>query len=135
MPSAGGIGTRKAVDDVRILDFMRRSMAAQAGSRQPYLLTVCTSAALAARAGLLDGKKATTNKAAWAWATSQGQATAWQKEARWVEDGHVWTSAGVTAGRHCCHGMQMDWLGFRFDMAHALARHGHVAGFHCETQR
>ena len=40
-------------------------------------------------------------KGAWAWATTQGKpgATAWQKQARWVEDGTVWTSAGVTAGK------------------------------------
>ncbi|KAH0556699.1 hypothetical protein GP486_005512 [Trichoglossum hirsutum] len=30
-----------------------------------YLITVCTGADLAARAGVLDGRKATTNKAAW----------------------------------------------------------------------
>ena len=99
------------MDDAHILDFMRRCMAPPGGSAQPVLLTVCTGAGLAARAGLLDGKKATTNKAAWDWATSQGQATAWQKEARWVEDGNVWTSAGVTAGRF--------WYQGRFQMLRA----------------
>jgi putative intracellular protease/amidase len=45
-------------------------------------------------------RRATTNKASWAWATAQGdpRAIMWKKQARWVEDGPVWTSAGVTAG-------------------------------------
>ncbi|CAK0736963.1 hypothetical protein CVIRNUC_000832 [Coccomyxa viridis] len=99
----GGSGARQEVDNSQLMDFMQRMVAPDAsksGSAPPYLLTVCTGAAFAARAGLLDGKKATTNKGAWAWATTQGKpgATAWQKQARWVEDGTVWTSAGVTAG-------------------------------------
>lgn len=92
------------MDDKQLLDFIRQYVAPAASSPEtaPFLLTVCTGAALAARAGLLDGKRATTNKMSWAWATSQGTpgATDWQKKARWVEDGHIWTSAGVTAGMH-----------------------------------
>jgi hypothetical protein len=42
-------------------------------------------------------------QAAWAWAVSQSDdSTTWHKLARWVEDGHVWTSAGVTAGVCVC---------------------------------
>ena len=61
----GGSGTRKEVGNGQLLGFMQRMLATDAsksGSAPPYLLTVCTGAALAARAGLLDGKKATTNK-------------------------------------------------------------------------
>jgi transcriptional regulator GlxA family with amidase domain len=50
-------------------------------------------------AGLLEGKRATTNKLGWAWVTSHGgDAVRWVKKARWVHDGHVTTSAGVSAG-------------------------------------
>jgi len=39
-------------------------------------------------------------QAAWEWATAQSdESTKWQKTARWVEDGRVWTSAGVSAGK------------------------------------
>ena len=36
-----------------------------------FLLTVCTGSALAAKAGVLDGKKATSNKAAFDWVGGQ----------------------------------------------------------------
>lgn len=63
-----------------------------------YLLTVCTGAGIAARAGVLDGKYATTNKRAWAETTAWGPNVKWVPQARWVEDGNVWTSSGVSAG-------------------------------------
>ena len=51
-----------------------------------------------ARAGILDGVHATTNKRAFAWAASQNDKVKWKKEARWVEDGKFFTSSGVSAG-------------------------------------
>lgn len=48
-------------------------------------------------------RNACMRQAAWAWATAQSdESTTWHKQARWVEDGHVWTSAGVTAGKLAC---------------------------------
>jgi len=63
-----------------------------------YLITVCTGSGLAARAGVLDGRKATTNKRAWEWATHLRPQVEWIARARWVEDGNIWTAAGVSAG-------------------------------------
>ena len=60
--------------------------------------SVCTGAGLLAAAGLLDGKRATSNKLAFAWVRSQGPRVEWVPEARWVEDENVVTSAGVSAG-------------------------------------
>ncbi|CAL5221031.1 g3149 [Coccomyxa viridis] len=96
----GGFGTRKEIDNKQLINFIKRFGPPPAGSPDstPNLLTVCTGSALAARAGSLDGRNATTNKGAWEWATAQGPETAWALEARWVVDGPVWTSAGVTAG-------------------------------------
>ena len=63
-----------------------------------YLTSVCTGSALLARAGLLDGIRATTNKLAFEWVASQSSRVNWQRQARWVEDGNIFTSSGVSAG-------------------------------------
>ncbi|KAL2882439.1 hypothetical protein SGCOL_002179 [Colletotrichum sp. CLE4] len=66
--------------------------------RVKYLVTICTGASLAARAGVLDEKRATTNKAAWELITAQAPDAKWVSPARYVVDGNVWTSSGVTSG-------------------------------------
>jgi len=89
----GGIGTRKAVNDSALCDWIgRRAAAAE------LVMSVCTGAAILARAGVLDGRRATTNKAAFEWVLGQGPRVEWVKEARWVVDGKFYTSSGVSAG-------------------------------------
>ncbi len=58
----GGGGTRDTAGTQALVDY-----AARAYPKLRYFLTVCTGAALAARAGLLNGKRATTNKLAFDW--------------------------------------------------------------------
>jgi transcriptional regulator GlxA family with amidase domain len=89
----GGIGTRREVTNDLLLDWLRHRSAEAA-----VVTSVCTGSALLARAGLLDGRRATSNKAAFAWVQEQGLAVQWVKEARWVEDGALVTSSGVSAG-------------------------------------
>ncbi|CEI67589.1 hypothetical protein FVEN_g5680 [Fusarium venenatum] len=62
------------------------------------LFTVCTGSAIAAKAGLLDGLRATSNKANWQLVTPCGPRTHWVAQARWVTSGKIWTSSGVSAG-------------------------------------
>jgi transcriptional regulator GlxA family with amidase domain len=89
----GGIGTRTAVNETALIEWIRARAAAA-----ELVMSVCTGAALLARAGVLDGRRATTNKRAFAWVESQGPAVEWVRRARWVRDGKVVTSAGVSAG-------------------------------------
>lgn len=89
----GGRGTRREVENPVLLNWLRK----QAQSAE-FICSVCTGSALLARAGLLDGQRATTNKAAFEWVVSQGERVDWQKQARWVEDDRYFTSSGVSAG-------------------------------------
>lgn len=89
----GGFGTREEVANPRLLEWIRRRAA-----DAEVVMSVCTGAGLLARAGVLDGRRATSNKYAFAWAAEQGPRTEWVKEARWVEDGKLFTSSGVSAG-------------------------------------
>jgi len=89
----GGFGTRAAVADQA---FVERLTAASRRAR--ITTTVCTGSALLARTGLLDGRPATSNKIAWDWVTQQGPKVLWKRKARWVDDGNIVTSSGVSAG-------------------------------------
>ncbi len=89
----GGMGTRQQVDNPVLLDWLHNQ---SAGTQ--YVTSVCTGSALLARAGLLDGLRATTNKKAFDWVVTQGDKVNWQKQARWVEDGKFFTASGVSAG-------------------------------------
>lgn len=89
----GGIGTFSAIDDDDLLDLLRRQAS---GARM--VMSVCTGSALLARAGLLDARRATTNKMFFEMVRSQSDAVNWVTEARWVVDGPFATSSGVSAG-------------------------------------
>jgi len=89
----GGPGTRREVENEGLHQWLR----AQSETAE-MVISVCTGSAVLAAAGLLDGKRATTNKNAFGWATSFGSDVDWQKQARWVRDGKFFTSSGVSAG-------------------------------------
>lgn len=87
----GGVGTRN--DMSKEIDFVK-----QMYPNLKAMLSVCTGATILARAGVLDGKRATTNKRAWEWATSTGPNVNWIGEARWAVDGNITTGSGISAG-------------------------------------
>src|SRR5688572_32439320 len=62
----GGHGTRKEVDNILLIDKIR-----EVSQLSKFVLTVCTGSALLSKTGLLDGKKATTNKRAFNWVVTQ----------------------------------------------------------------
>ena len=90
---AGGAGTEAAVDDERLIAWVRG-----AAGRSRRTASVCTGAFLLARAGLLAGRRATTH---WAWCPALRRRhpdVRVDPDPIFVRDGDVWTSAGVTAG-------------------------------------
>jgi putative intracellular protease/amidase len=111
----GGQGTRGLVNDA---DFIWQLQ--EFAERAEYVLAVCTGSALLAKTGLLQGRKATSNKRALAWAMSVAAGVNWQKKARWVVDGKYYTSSGVSAGMDMALGFIADRDGM--DQAESIAR-------------
>ncbi|USU04200.1 DJ-1/PfpI family protein [Sphingomonadaceae bacterium OTU29LAMAA1] len=111
----GGQGSRVQVNNAAMLDFLRRQ---SAGTE--WTTSVCTGSSLLARAGILDGRRATTNKVAFAWVAGQSTRVDWQKTARWVLDGKFMTSSGVSAGTDMALGLVEKLYGHA--MADSVAR-------------
>lgn len=89
----GGAGTRFPEAIQPVIDFVRGVYPSLR-----YAVSVCTGSGVFARAGILDGKRATTNKLRWEDIIALRTEVDWVRNARWVVDGDVWTSSGVSAG-------------------------------------
>lgn len=95
----GGYGTREILtssDSKSIEDLV--AWVKTMDKRVPIMSSVCTGAAILARAGVLDGQPAATNHQAFAWVTSFGPKVKWDNVSRWVDAGHYVTSSGTSAG-------------------------------------
>lgn len=90
---SGGRGQAAARRDQALIGWLR------AGSQEARRTgSICTGAFLLAAAGLLDGRRATTH---WAMAAELNQSypkATVDIDQIFVRDGHIYTSAGVTAG-------------------------------------
>jgi len=89
----GGSGTRRLLADPEHLAWLR-----DVRGSTPLVASVCTGALVLAAAGLLAGRPATTYHAAFDELVALEPSVLADTEARFVDDGDVVTSAGVSAG-------------------------------------
>ncbi|MFB7760440.1 MULTISPECIES: DJ-1/PfpI family protein [Streptomyces] len=89
----GGQGTRPQLTDAEHLAWLRAQR-----DRVPLLTSVCTGSLVYAAAGLLRGRPATTHWGSLERLAELDPTIEVRREARFVDDGDLITSAGVSAG-------------------------------------
>ena len=89
----GGAGTRTEVNNKVLIKWLTHQC-----DKTNIIASVCTGAALLAKAGILDNLTATTNKMFFEWVTSINSKVEWIAEARWIESNNIYTASGVSAG-------------------------------------
>ncbi len=89
----GGFGTLSELENQATQSFLRTTV-----PMTEVCMSVCTGSWLLAKAGLLEGLRATSNKMYFKIATQQGEYVKWIPKARWVQDGCMFTASGVSAG-------------------------------------
>ncbi|MBI3785723.1 MAG: DJ-1/PfpI family protein [Deltaproteobacteria bacterium] len=101
----GGWGTRTLIGNQRLLAWI-----AERAKQVETLTSVCTGAMLLGKAGLLDGRRATTHWRSLDWMRDELPRVSVVRDEHVVEDGNLVTSAGISAGidmalrvvaRHC----------------------------------
>jgi transcriptional regulator GlxA family with amidase domain len=89
----GGWGTRKQLTNERLLKWI-----VDRSKQIETLTSVCTGALLLGKAGLLDSKRATTHWRSLDWMQELFPKVTVEGELHFVEDGAIFTSAGISAG-------------------------------------
>jgi transcriptional regulator GlxA family with amidase domain len=112
---AGGRGVRDAEHDPDLLAWLEA-----AAQRSRRVTSVCTGAFLLARAGLLDGRRATTHWASCERLARRHPLVEVDPDPIFIRDGNVATSAGVTAGMDLALALVEEDLGA--DVAVEVAR-------------
>lgn len=102
----GGQGSRTLVMKPEFIETIKNIV-----TQSKYCLTVCTGSALLAKTGLLDNKKATSNKNSLEWVKSINANVHWINRARWVVDQKYYTSSGISAGIDMALGFVADRFG------------------------
>lgn len=100
IPGGGGytpeglpLGTRREMENPAILNWIREH-----NQRCELLLSVCTGSLLLAKAGLLEGLAATTHWLAVEKMSEVAPNTRMLPQERWVDNGRIILSAGISAG-------------------------------------
>lgn len=89
----GGFGTRREMNNAVVLEWIKRL-----SPGTEHLLSVCTGALILAKAGLLDDLAATTHYGALTLLQEIAPKTRIEAEKRFIDNGKILVSAGVSAG-------------------------------------
>ena len=89
----GGQGTRRERHNQRLLDWI-----GEQGRQTELTTSVCTGAFLLAERGLLDQHRATTHWGSVEWMRENYPTITMLADQRVVDEGHIITSAGISAG-------------------------------------
>ncbi len=90
---SGGWGIRREIENTLLLSWI-----AQRGHEVETLTSVCTGFMLLGKAGLRDGRRATTHRGSLAWMRESFPNVTVEDNLHVVGDGNVLTSAGISAG-------------------------------------
>lgn len=123
----GGDTALEAAKDPALMDWIRTVSA-----NAERVMAVCTGTVLLGMTGVLDGRRATTNKMDFIATVPLAPNVDWVKEARWVVDGKFYTSSGVSAGMDMALAVMADLFGM--EMADRIAR-GSEYEWHKEAGR
>lgn len=93
----GGFGTRALIEDENLLEWIRET-----SENCENVLSVCTGSMVLAKAGLLNGLKATTHHEVIGELEAIAPETEVLKDIRFVDNGKIVTSAGVASGIDMC---------------------------------
>ncbi len=100
VPGGGGIhpggtpyGSRREMNNPAVLNWVRRTT-----NTAELVLSVCTGSFILGKAGLLDGLAATTHFMAVDGMRQAAPNTELRPSERWVDNGKILTSAGISAG-------------------------------------
>ena len=102
----GGDSALEAAKDEALLQWVR-----DVSENAERVMGVCTGTILLGIAGVLDGRRATTNKLDFTATVPLAPRVDWVKKARWVRDGKYYTSSGVSAGMDMALAVAEDLFG------------------------
>lgn len=102
----GGDSALEAAKDEALMQWVRDT-----SNGAERVMAVCTGTILLGMTGLIDGKRATTNKLDFTSTVHLAPKVNWVKQARWVLDDKYYTSSGVSAGMDMALAVAADLFG------------------------
>jgi len=92
----GGFGTRALLNKLAMLEWIRKR-----AEKSDLTMSVCTGSLVLAKAGLLDGLRATTHHECFGLLRELAPRTEVVETERFVDNGRILTAAGISAGIDC----------------------------------